>query len=430
MWKWWQLYYILQIFVFASERKSALDSPSNIMLLRAFREWTFDTFGWTGTEEKYLQIARKANKTQKIVPDDVPFPCNVTGGRSPKVPTSVHKLRPGDIDVIAAMGDSLTAGTGAFAGNVFQVIVENRGVTAAGGGQGTWREYLTLPNILKEFNPNLMGYALGDSLTTHKAAQLNIAESGAESADMTYMAELLVRKIKKDPRINLQKHWKFISLMIGGNDFCTEICWTASPWSILETHKADILQVLRILRDNLPRTFVALVPPPSLKTLADSRQGRPSLTCFVTTDFECSCLFGSSFRRFRDIYYNIMSQWQKLDMEIASYPEFQRDDFTVVAQPTLINATIPLAPDGYADMTYLSSDCFHVSQKTNALYANGLWNNLLEPVGAKTMTWEIPFHKFYCPTPKRPYLTTMLNSQQQRVNTKTAAAIRTRNIGT
>jgi hypothetical protein len=65
------------------------------------------------------------------------------------VPTSVHKLRPGDIDVIAAMGDSLTAGTGIFANNVLQVLVENRGVTAAGGGQGTWREYLTLPNILK-----------------------------------------------------------------------------------------------------------------------------------------------------------------------------------------------------------------------------------------------------------------------------------------
>jgi len=54
-------------------------------------------------------------------------------------------------------------------------------------------------------------------------------------------------------------------------------------------------------------------------------------------------------------------------MEIVTYPEFQRDDFAVVAQPTLMNVKIPLASDGYADMTYLSSDCFHVSQKTNAL---------------------------------------------------------------
>jgi len=54
----------------------------------------------------------------------------------------------------------------------------------------------------------LIGYALGDSLTTHKESQLNIAESGAESEDMPYMAEILVKRIKNDPRIDLQKHWK------------------------------------------------------------------------------------------------------------------------------------------------------------------------------------------------------------------------------
>jgi len=54
----------------------------------------------------------------------------------------------------------------------------------------------------------LIGYALGDSLTTHKESQLNVAEIGAESADMPYMAEILVKRIKNDPRINLQKHWK------------------------------------------------------------------------------------------------------------------------------------------------------------------------------------------------------------------------------
>lgn len=73
----------------------------------------------------------------------------IVGGRSSEVPVSVHKLRPGDIDVIAAMGDSLTAGAGIFADNVVQIFIENRGVSATGGGQGTWREYLTIPNILK-----------------------------------------------------------------------------------------------------------------------------------------------------------------------------------------------------------------------------------------------------------------------------------------
>ncbi|XP_012527812.1 phospholipase B1, membrane-associated isoform X2 [Monomorium pharaonis] len=357
-------------------------------------------------------MSKKANKTQEVVPDHVPFPCNVTDGRSPTVPRSVHKLRPGDIDVIAAMGDSLTAGAGVFASNVLQIVVENRGVSATGGGQGTWREYLTLPNILKVFNPNLIGYALGDSLTTHKLSQLNIAESGAESADMMYMAEMLVKKIKNDPRINVQKHWKLISLLIGDNDFCTEMCWIPSPWSILETHKANLLQVLRTLRDNLPRTFVSLIPPVNLKVLVNALKGRRSFPCFLTTDFECSCMFGYAYRRFRPVYYDIMQQWQKLDMEIASYPEFQKDDFAVVAQPSLLGLHVPRASDGYADMTYMSSDCFHISQKSNARIANILWNNLLEPVGAKDTNFTEIFHKFNCPTPKRPYLATIKNSKK------------------
>ena len=69
--------------------------------------------------------------------------------RSPVVPTSVHKLRPGDIDVIAAMGDSLTAGVGAFATNIIHILSESRGVSFSGGGEGTWRQYLTIPNIIK-----------------------------------------------------------------------------------------------------------------------------------------------------------------------------------------------------------------------------------------------------------------------------------------
>lgn len=66
----------------------------------------------------------------------------------------MHKLRPGDIDVIGAMGDSLTAGAGVFADSVLQIMIENRGVTTTGGGQGTWRQYITLPNIIKVSQSN------------------------------------------------------------------------------------------------------------------------------------------------------------------------------------------------------------------------------------------------------------------------------------
>lgn len=96
---------------------------------------------------------------------------NGPGRRSEEPPTSVHRLRPGDIDIIGALGDSLTAGNGILANNILHVVQENRGVSWSIGGQGTWQQYLTIPNILKEFNPNLYGYALKDGLSTERSSK-------------------------------------------------------------------------------------------------------------------------------------------------------------------------------------------------------------------------------------------------------------------
>lgn len=63
----------------------------------------------------------------------------------------------GDIDIIAAVGDSLTSATAANSAALWEVLIENRGVSWCIGGQGNFRTHLTLPNILKEFNPNLFG---------------------------------------------------------------------------------------------------------------------------------------------------------------------------------------------------------------------------------------------------------------------------------
>ncbi|XP_076172661.1 phospholipase B1, membrane-associated isoform X2 [Ptiloglossa arizonensis] len=356
--------------------------------------------------EQRSLIAKRGRILQDEVSSNVPFPCNVTGGRSSKVPESVNRLRPGDIDVIAAMGDSLTAGNGIFSTNLFQIGIENRGVSASIGGEGTWRTYLTLPNILKEYNPNLMGYSLGDSLLPHQASQLNVAEAGAMSRDMPFMARYLINKIKRSPKINIKKHWKLISLMIGSNDFCSDICHISSPWSVLEAHRTDLVKTLRILRDNLPRTIIALHLTPNLKALVDSRKRNNSLKCYITTIFECPCLLALQFQDRQSEYYEIMRRWQKLEEEIADYSEFHKNDFTVVALPILKNVTIPLADNGVTDLSYLAFDCFHVTQKTNALYANGQWNNLLEPYGNKSDSWSPLYEKFLCPTTARPFLIT------------------------
>lgn len=40
------------------------------------------------------------------------------------------------------------------------------------------------------------------------------------------------------------------------------------------------------------------------------------------------------------------------------------------------------------DESYLAPDCFHLSAKGQAAMAAGLWNNMLEPVGEKSITYD------------------------------------------
>jgi hypothetical protein len=67
-------------------------------------------------------------------------------------PTSVNRLRPNDIEVIGAMGDSLTAANGAKATNLQMMSIEDRGVSWSMGGENpNINLVVTLPSIIREF---------------------------------------------------------------------------------------------------------------------------------------------------------------------------------------------------------------------------------------------------------------------------------------
>lgn len=85
------------------------------------------------------------------------------------------------------------------------------------GGQGNWRKFLTLPNILKEFNPKLVGYATADSFTWHPESQFDIGEAGAMVQDLPFMTKQLVKRIKKHPKVDFQKDWKVLIFQFFGH---------------------------------------------------------------------------------------------------------------------------------------------------------------------------------------------------------------------
>lgn len=86
---------------------------------------------------------------QRRLPPNVPFPCKRFNQRSGAVPNNVHQLRPGDIDVIAAIGDSSTAATGANAIALFESNIDNRGLSFSIGGSS---QYISFHSFLSRLS--------------------------------------------------------------------------------------------------------------------------------------------------------------------------------------------------------------------------------------------------------------------------------------
>ncbi|KAH8309871.1 hypothetical protein KR067_009839 [Drosophila pandora] len=373
--------------------------------------------GRSGDDPQNVQRVRNAGKTQKSNPRTralLEF-CDAEHGpgrRSEERPTSVHRLRPGDIDVIGAMGDSLTAGNGIFATNLLHVTVENRGVVWSIGGQYNWRKYLTLPNILKEFNPKLYGYAIKDGLSTDRTSRFDVAELAAMSRDMPYMAKVLVKRMQRDPNVNMTQDWKLVTLFIGNNDFCTDICYYPEPEKTVEWHERNMLKTYRYLRDNVPRLMLNVVPAPNLRFLTNLK-GLPPV-CYNTLRFECPCLVGKGKAQL-DYLEAIMKRWIAKDYEIANREEFNTETFTINVQPFSQFRDFPRTRSGQTDTRFFSEDCFHLSQRGHASAANSIWNNMLELPGEKGGFVTQLFETFRCPSEQRPYLITRENSRPEFV---------------
>ncbi|XP_028251819.1 phospholipase B1, membrane-associated-like [Parambassis ranga] len=361
--------------------------------------------------EKEKDVYIKASApTEPVMGTEIPC---TDRSPSPTTPTSVHELRPGDIKVVAAVGDSLTAGNGVGAktNNLLLVINEYRGLSWSIGGDENITTVTTLPNILREFNPSLAGFSKGIGKEDSPAAFLNQAVAGAKSGDMVRQVRILVDKMKNDSRIDFHNDWKVITMFIGGNDicdFCTDTI-ILSPRNVVNR----IRQALDILHNEVPRAIVNLVELLNIVPLRDLHNDN-TLSCpswFVR--LICPCILkpreGSSelqkVNEFNRAYQHAMREL------IDSGMYDTHNNFTVVLQPFFREVFLPKLEDGRPDRSYFTPDCFHLSQKAHTLMARALWNNMLEPVGNKTFTQDFTAGiELKCPTETNPFFRTALNS--------------------
>ncbi|GMS85673.1 hypothetical protein PENTCL1PPCAC_7848, partial [Pristionchus entomophagus] len=319
--------------------------------------------------------------------------------RSKSVPKSVHSLRFADIDIIAGIGDSITAanGAGADPNDPVAVLIQYRGLAFSMGGDGNLDNHVTLTNILKKFNPSIFGYSTGTgSANVWQTSRLNAAVPGAVSGDLVGQANDLVRRMKEHPDIDFVKQWKLVHIFIGGNDLCA---WcdhqdTEAP----EQFRDNIRAAVQILKQNLPRTIVVLTGILDFSLLR--RVDVNSKFCKALHNDECPCEMNSKVSD--QALRNASLQYMQREQELEDSGEFDdSDDFTLVVQPFFEGISdAPRLPDGSPDLSLFAPDCFHFSQYGHAMVAKNLWNNLNEAVGSKNRMADLTNTEFALKCPE------------------------------
>ncbi|XP_063160655.1 phospholipase B1, membrane-associated [Candoia aspera] len=330
-----------------------------------------------------------------------------------KYPTSVHSLKPADVQVIAALGDSLTAGigVGSAPNDMLDMHTQYRGLAWSIGGVASLKNVTTLPNILREFNANLMGYSIGISEVTETNAFLNQAVPGAQAKDLPDQVKRLVKIMKNDLKIKFDTDWKVITIFIGVQDLCN-YCKDINHYSAVNFSN-HVQEALDLLHTEVPKAFVNLVEVMDLLPLRqlflDSR-----LPCGVhLAEDQCSCLLtvqegSSDLEMMQEAIKAYQSKIQKL---MKSHRYNTQEDFTVVLQPFLRTISLPVLQDGHPDISFFAPDCFHFSQKSHSQLSRALWNNMLQPVGKKDVSFSFMDNiTLNCPTLQEPFLSTFKNN--------------------
>ncbi|KAM4625850.1 phospholipase B1, membrane-associated-like [Polymixia lowei] len=373
---------------------------------------------------KTIPFFRTAHNSNYTFPGPPPTPPPVTNwgsdfscdstAPSDSVPTSVHKLRPGDIKVVAALGDSITAGFGAKAKNLLQLRTEYRGVSWSIGGDKSLTTVTTLPNILKKFNPNIKGMSIGQS---KRRAGFNMAISGAKIAGIPGQVRRLIDAMKNNTAVDFEKDWKLVTLFIGGNDLC-QYCNNRASLSP-KNYSLHMTESLDILYKEVPRVMVNVLEVLEIEGLR--RIKRDSLGCNLLQKFVCQCFLepGDDSPELAEVK-RINRDFQTETENVVYGGRYEgREDFTVVLQPFFRNTIVPLNSEGKPDATYFSEDCFHFSERGHADMAVSLWNNMLEPVGKKQTynNFTNDRNNIKCPTEEHPYIFTKVNSLPSLITT-------------
>jgi phospholipase B1 len=209
--------------------------------------------------------------------------------------------------------------------------------------------------------------------------------------------------MKNHPNIDFYKDWKVVTVFLGYNDICDFSCFNNSL-DYVDQWINNIDESLVYMRDHLPRTFVNLMLVGHLSTGLQYTEVAPR--CAQIAIRLCKCIFSGDAVAISDM---VVDEFNRRLIGLVNSRKYDTtNDFTVVVQPYLSTSQPLRDANGIVDISYVAIDCVHLSANGNRVYATGLWENMLQPVGAKgSLTADDPP---VCPSQDFPYFYTYLNS--------------------
>lgn len=274
------------------------------------------------------------------------------------------------------------------------------------GGDGDINTFTTLPNMLRKYNPLLRGYSLGTGNYLSTGSNFNVAQPGHTSHEMLAQAQLLVKRIQADTKVNFNNDWKLITFFVGGNDLC-KFCKDKAKYQPIN-YVNNIQATLDFLQANLPRTLVNLVLTLDVTGI---QYISGTFVCRTMQNFLCECGINQANAAEQNA---LVSGYQTLTTNLINSGRYDtKDDFTVVLQPFMSEMKPPLLANGNPDYSYFAPDCFHFSVKGHETAALELWNNMFQPVGQKDSVWAAFVNSVKCPSETKPFIYTRLNSDKK-----------------
>jgi len=243
-------------------------------------------------------------------------------------------------------------------------------------------------------NADAVGGAQGITLPMTKGQWLDAAISGARMEAGVEQLNYLIKTLQQQYKsVDMNNDWKLLTIFMGANDLCG-VCHNGLPGT-LANFEAHLRETLLQTQARIPRTFVQLISLFNISGVWDvAQKDIYCKTLWTVIKKECSCLQDG-----KPADRELMDQGSvginNILLKVAAeYAAKNSSTFYVTVQPGLSGVHIP----DFGRAFLSSLDCFHPSLPADEAFAYQLWNNMMEPVGAKTKVPDPHHVQFKCPT--------------------------------